>query len=495
MDILYVHPAKQEVNARYDQFIASSPYPLLPVGVIGLVNLLRRCGWSVEGINLPVELLLQSTFDFVQWLRAQSAPRLVMVDLHWYEHSFGAIEVARAVKSAWPCVPIVIGGLTATFFATEILERFPEVDYVVCGDAEEPLRLLASHHCGDGSPPLSDIPNLAFREEGKVHLNPLAYHANTADLDALDFVSADWLHHHQNYAALQYSGAGVIALRQPRLRGHWLSIGRGCVFNCIFCGGSKMAHHELAGREAIVLRSPERIVEEIHRLRELGFDQVALSLDPAILTPAYWRKLFSLLQNSGIRIGIYNEFFQLPSDEFLEAFTKAADLAHTEVAISPLSGHEEVRHRNGKFFSNQRLLRVLEMLKRYEVPVFIYFSLNLPGETPDTFRETLDLAAQIGRLYPSRLLRMLNSCHTLDPLSPMSRAPEAFGVEIHYRTFMDYYVYCRGTAWQPRFVIRGQHRGYEMIGRPAQVVEQMARRWDAFAAQQPFRCYPVPRGW
>jgi hypothetical protein len=32
---------------------------------------------------------------------------------------------------------------------------------------------------------------------------------------------------------------------------------------------------------------------------------------------------------------------------------------------------------------------------------------------------------------------MLNSCHTLDPLSPMSRAPEAFGVEIYYRTFMD----------------------------------------------------------
>jgi hypothetical protein len=34
-----------------------------------------------------------------------------------------------------------------------------------------------------------------------------------------------------------------------------------------------------------------------------------------------------------------------------------------------------------------------------------------------------------------------------------------------------------------------------MIGRPTPVVEQMARVWDAFASQQKFRCYPVPRGW
>jgi hypothetical protein len=34
-----------------------------------------------------------------------------------------------------------------------------------------------------------------------------------------------------------------------------------------------------------------------------------------------------------------------------------------------------------------------------------------------------------------------------------------------------------------------------MIDRPTSVVEQMARIWDMFAQQQPFRCAPVPRGW
>ena len=90
---------------------------------------------------------------------------------------------------------------------------------------------------------------------------------------------------------------------------------------------------------------------------------------------------------------------------------------------------------------------------------------------------------------------MLNPCHTLDPLSPMSRQPDAFGMTVHYKSFMDYYNYCKGTGWQTRQVMRGQHRGFEMKTRPTPVVEQMAQVWDMFASKQKFRCFPVPRGW
>ena len=495
MDVLYVHPAKQEVDARFDQFIACAPYPFIPVGVIGLVNMLRNCGWTVGGLNLPVELLLEPTFDFKRWLRAQPPPRLVMLDLHWYEHCYGAIEVARAVKATWPRTPIVIGGLTATHFAAEIIRNFPEVDYIIRGDAEKPLQLLAERCCGSSITNLADIPNLVYRADGDLRQNSLNYTASTADLDALDYVSTDWLHHERNYAALQYSGAGLVVLHQPDRLGHWLTVGRGCIFNCGFCGGGQKAHQALAGRDGHVLRSPERVVEDFRRLQTSGIQQVAFSLDPATFKPDWWQTLFRLMREQSVRIGLYNEFFQLPPQEFLEAFVEVADLQHTEVAISPLSGDEQVRHRNGKFFTNGRLLQVLELLKLYQIPLFIYFSLNLPGETPKTFKRTLKLAEQIGRLYPPELLRMLNPNHTLDPVSPMSQHPGKFGIQTHYRTFQDYYTYCRGTGWQPRFVVRGQHRGFDMVKRPPQVIEQMAGQWDDFAKRQPYRCYPVPRGW
>ena len=46
---------------------------------------------------------------------------------------------------------------------------------------------------------------------------------------------------------------------------------------------------------------------------------------------------------------------------------------------------------------------------------------------------------------------------------------------VAYKSFMDYYNYCKGTGWQPRQFIRGEHRGFEMNGRPTKVVEQMAQ--------------------
>ena len=165
------------------------------------------------------------------------------------------------------------------------------------------------------------------------------------------------------------------------------------------------------------------------------------------------------MRDEKTRIGIYNEIFQLPSSDFHDEICATADMAHTEVAISPLSGDEEVRRRKGEFYTNDRFLRMLDTLKKHEVPIFIYFSLNLPGETPQTFKKTLHLADRIGKSYPHHLLRMLNPCHTLDPMSPMSRQPDNFGMEVNFNSFQDYYNYCKGTGWEPRRVDRGQQPG------------------------------------
>ena len=235
-------------------------------------------------------------------------------------------------------------------------------------------------------------------------------------LDGLDFVSTDWLAH----AELRRSSirAGWIRLQDPDVRGHWLTIGRGCVFNCIYCGGGKHSHSELAGRNGYVMRSPEAVAEDIRRLRDAGYRQVALSLDPATFGPEWWQTLFRLLRQKAVKIGIYNEFFQLPSREFIAEFSATADMAHTEVAISPLSGDEEVRRQNGKFYANERFLRTLEDFKRFEIPIFVYFSLNLPGETFKTFKRTLELAQAVGQAYPSHLLRMLNPAIRSIPCRP-----------------------------------------------------------------------------
>ncbi len=138
---------------------------------MGLVNLLRAEGWQVAGLNLPLELTLQPDFSLRRWLAGRSPTKMVLIDLHWYEHCFGAIDVARLVKSVWPDAVTVIGGLTTSNFAEEILRSHAAVDYAIRGDAEEPLRQLARYVLGSGSDSegsgdvdLATIPNLVRRE-------------------------------------------------------------------------------------------------------------------------------------------------------------------------------------------------------------------------------------------------------------------------------------------------------------------------------------------
>ena len=86
------------------------------------------------------------------------------------------------------------------------------------------------------------------------------------------------------------------------------------------------------------MRSANAVGADIEALHNRGIRQVALSLDPEIAGRSYWRTLFSELSRRQVRVGLYNEAFQLPSPGFVQAFAQTADLEHSQVALSLLSG-------------------------------------------------------------------------------------------------------------------------------------------------------------
>jgi radical SAM superfamily enzyme YgiQ (UPF0313 family) len=397
------------------------------------------------------------------------------------------------VKEVFADVPLALGGLAVSGYAGEILRDHAVVDYVIRGDAEEPLRRLAGTLCGDAVSGLDNalaaIPNLAWRRDGTVTLNPLAYTASADDLERLDYAGLDWLEHAGHYRGFQYVGRGHrwAPADGPTKLGHWLCIGRGCVYDCSYCGGGKESHRALAGRCAVVARSPGRVAGEIEALIAGGVQQVSLSLDPAILGADYFTALSGELVRRRVRPGLYIEVFQLPSREFVRALAACADMAHTEVAITVLAG-EKVRRRHGKRYTDAHLFRALAPLREHSVPLTVYFSLNLPGETEATFRHTLALAERIARYYPADLLRLFNQPHTLDPCSPLSREPEANGVHVGLRTFADYDAYCRRTAGLDPTLDEMARCGYTADGRPAEAFARMVAGWQAFCRAQACEC-------
>jgi hypothetical protein len=237
------------------------------------------------------------------------------------------------------------------------------------------------------------------------------------------------------------------------------------------------------------------MVDDLERLEAAGVTQASLSYDISELGEAYWRDLFAGIRDRGIKIGLYNECFQDPSPQFIEDFVRSVDMTHACIALSPLSGSEEVRRLNGKLYTNAQLLNTLDLLNLYNMPIFVYFSLNLPGETPETFEETLALAKQIYNYYPPSLLKILNSCHTIDPLSPMSERGETYAIEVAMRTFMDYYAYCRDTQVAGPGALTGQRRGFKDLDPKSRDLEAMAHQWNAARKGRESSWWPVPPSW
>lgn len=499
VEVLYIHPAKQGINFRNDQETGRA-YGLIPVGLPALVNLLKQNKIEVRGINYSLEKQLTPDFDIEKWLKRYPKAKIVLIDLHWYEHTYGAIQAARLCKETLPEAWIVLGGLSATGFSKQILDHVPEVDFIIRGDAEKPLLALTQHILqGADASLLANIPNLSYRSGQVVVENDCTYCATTEDLDSLDFADISFLEHYVGYYVHEYIVTDIDAARQALnsrpFRGKWICTARGCKYECSYCGGCKSAHKTLANRDGLIIRSPQAVVKELQQLQKDGVNQASLSYDIAEMGEEYWKEFFSLLGKSQVKIGLYNEFFQLPKPEFIHEFARRAEMSQSCVALSPLSGSEHVRRLNGKHFSNDQLFDTLEILDQVKANIFVYFSLNLPGENNTTFSETIDLANLIYDFYPHSRLKILNTVHTIDPLSPMNLHPEKYGIESSMSTFMDYYTYCENTQLASAEAKTEKLRGFKLAAPEKRNLEYMVEIWEQNRTGKEKCWWPVPPSW
>ncbi|MHC1586595.1 MAG: B12-binding domain-containing radical SAM protein, partial [Candidatus Hecatellaceae archaeon] len=363
-------------------------------------------------------------------------------------HVHGALEAAKACKEANPNIRVVLGGLTATRFDYEILEKHPEVDVVVRGEGEKAfLKLLETWEKGGN---LEEVPNITFRDgDGRIRRTPLAEPAETldefefAELDLLEDKDFEWM---------------------ARLASWSLPVCRGCIYNCVACGGSAYSYRLLMGREKPAFRSPSRLVEDIVKLREQGIKRIFLFQDPRMGGGAYWRSLAKELKRQHVDVeALTLELFQPASSEFIGEF--AASGLNMLMTISPESGSERVRKAHGRHYSNQQLLDTLKACNRHHVPLGFFFMIGLAEETRETIDESLVLARKIVELqedYPTPLLSW-GCMLLLDPGSLAFENPEKFGYKLLYRSLEDYYGALLSPSWKDYVSYETKHLNREQI--------------------------------
>src|SRR5271154_6821015 len=168
MDLLLLHaPSVYDFRKKAilygpvsDMVPSSTVFEMYPLGFLTIASFLHDRGMSVRIVNLALRMMNSRRFNVPSFL-ARQKPAAVGIDLHWLPHAHGALEVARIVKEIHPDVPVIMGGLSSTYFHRELI-TYPQVDFVLRGDSTEPPlhELLIALRNGTSR---DRIPNLTWK--------------------------------------------------------------------------------------------------------------------------------------------------------------------------------------------------------------------------------------------------------------------------------------------------------------------------------------------
>lgn len=415
---------------------STSVFMTIPVGLMSIADWLDRHGFKVKIMNLCEMMLSDPDFNVESFLKRADAA-IFGIDLHWCIHSQGAIEIARLCKKHHPNSLVVLGGLTATRFAGEIVSKFSFVDAVVRGEAERPMLKLAEK-VETGR--LHEAPNLTYQEKGKVHINNDM--RVTENLDMFDFTRFDLLEPRDR----------VITFNTPLGPWkHWsIPVCRGCLFNCVTCGGSFYSYRTMFRRDFPAFRSPKKIVHDFQKLGEQGIDHVFLFQDIRMGGKKYWRNLLKMLHREKTNIKeVILELFYPADDEFLETASRFRPSENVAFTISPESGAEDVRKAHGKNFSNEDLLKMGKLCLKHEFRLMVFFMIGLALQNRQSTRRTYRLWDKLLSLNITAGKQSLTDydsiCSSWGPmllLDPGSLAfdfPERYGYHLLFKNFEDYY--------------------------------------------------------
>ncbi|WP_321491621.1 B12-binding domain-containing radical SAM protein [uncultured Desulfobacter sp.] len=290
-------------------------------------------------------------------------------------------QIARSIKKKFD-VPIICGGVHATFMPEEVISE-PSINMICIGEGEYVMLDLLERMENNGD--LSTIQNIWIKNEsGKIFRNEVR--PLLRDLDSLPFPDREIV----PYAEF---------LNESRSEPAFMT-SRGCPFNCTYCSNSAYKVLYKGKGTYVRQRSPENVIKEIAELRSnYSFDSLN-----------FYDEIFGIDLNWLTKFcGMYKSEFGLPFGIFVRAEAMDRDRLHlmrdaglTLIYIGVESGNDDIR-RNvmRRKVSKDRIIKTCRDAQAEGIQVWTLNMIGVPGETPDTIKETMELNRIIDPSYAS----------------------------------------------------------------------------------------------
>ncbi|MGH7668476.1 MAG: hypothetical protein ACRENQ_03200, partial [Gemmatimonadaceae bacterium] len=324
------------------------------------------------------------------------------------------------------------GGISSSYFHEELV-RHPAVDFVLRGSVTEPC-LLALVQELEGERRFERVPNLTWKDHGRVRVNPTSFAPRALDpydLDAgmiigsvvghLDFWTSIPFH-----AWWRHPITAVLTVR-------------GCARGCVTCGGSNFAFKQFMQAHHPLLRGPDAIASQVRQFASFTRAPVFLVGDINDGGSEYAHTVVEAIGRLRVSNRIIFEFFEPPPADLLQCIDDR--IPHWGAELSPESHDEALRARLGKaHYTNAELeAGIARMLALRCENLDMFFMVGLPGQTYDSVMQMTDVIEGLFRRFDRRLSAYITPMGPfIDPGSEGFEHAEAHGYRLRAHTLAEH---------------------------------------------------------
>jgi len=329
-----------------------------PVGLGYLATYLSTHGHEVKCADLRVKKV-----DLAETVRT-FAPDWIGVSA-LSAHYLAIYDLVKRLKGCSDA-PVVMGGAHVGVMRHKVLEDCL-VDYAICGDGEQSLLELV-----EGKEDLSRIGGLLWRDGGRIVVNPWEPLKN---LDELPFPAYDRFFDLKDYA-------------------DWTKIpittARGCPYACTYCAVRVINN----GRQ-FRMRSPENVVGEMEHWYSRGWDHFGINDDTFTQSMKRAHAICDLIIGKGMRIH-WDLRTGIRVDRIDEPLARKMRQAGCYfIAFGVESGVQQILDNINKGVKVEDVSKAVDVANSAGIHTSGFFMIGLPGETKETFRQTLEFARSL----------------------------------------------------------------------------------------------------
>jgi clorobiocin biosynthesis protein CloN6 len=444
-----------------DSVNVTSIYEMYPIGWFSIKQRLADHGSDVKIVNVASLMLQYPDLDVRRLLGRLEAP-IFGFDLHWMTQCHGAIELAALLKEEHPEAITVFGGISATYYADQLI-TYPSVDVVVQGyDTLEPLTELVSR-VRQGSRDFRSIPNLLYKAGGEVETTGFTHKPATRYNDARN----DWSYYRDVSSAAPSVSKLIMTLPNT-----------GCVHDCGWCGGSKFAYRNIMGvHKTLIQKDNDLVIEELRTMQEAAKRTSIYALQCYSENKTRLHQYLDAVKECGYSSVSFEQFNLTPAD----TLKKMGESTSSYIMLSPESHDPKISAAAGRgtYTMEQMEDWIPRALDAGVKGVMVWFFIGMPYQDRQSVMDTI--------AYSERLIRKFGGWAALPLICPMVpfldpgcrffEEPEQNGYRIFHRTLEEHRqalvepLWHRRLNYETRWLSRRelQDVSYEAIARLVEI--------------------------